>query len=321
MIGYAWQARGLGLPRDKPGPITGDPLFVVQNLSLLEDPSSRHAVSPVGFSAQSGITYDLLSANDGSGMSFFIDPSRGDFSEENLSGGYHLRRVALALNATPRFNPGSGESWGRFPRPMDSFVFLPQGYAAGVTREAAKIYLLQLPEKPVGDKDAPMASLASGEGERDGLLSRPRAICAALDGRLLVLEDGNRRIQSFDFTGNPVLYFKSSIAGTKSAVMPLRDTGASTTYLDLSVEAKGFIFVLAYDGDGAQTTQYRVDIYQPDGTFLVSTPGVSAAKIAVDLARGMYTLNWETLRGTDGRTEPSVSMWLAPPPDPKGEIS
>ncbi len=316
MMGYAWQATGLRLPRDRSGPITDDALYVVQNIGSGSDPSSRHAIPPVGFSGQSGITYDLHSAGDGSGNSFFLDPTGGDFSEDHLEGGYHLRRVALASQQTPAFRPGSGASWGRFPRPMDSIVIHPQGYAAGITAEADKIYLLQLPAEAVGDKDAPMASLASGGGARDGLLSRPRAIAVALDGRLLVLEDGNRRIQSFDFTGNPVAYF----GGGKSAVLPLRDTGATSTYLDLSVEAKGYLFVLAHDGDGARPSQYRVDIYQPDGTFLVSTPGVSAAKIAVDLARAMYTLNWETLRGVDGRTEPSVSMWVPPPPDPEGEL-
>jgi hypothetical protein len=35
----------------------------------------------------------------------------------------------------------------------------------------------------------------------------------------------------------------------------------------------------------------------------------------------MFTLNWETLRGPGGRTEPSVSKWLPPPPDKLGEAS
>jgi len=43
---------------------------------------------------------------------------------------------------------------------------------------------------------------------------------------------------------------------------------------------------------------------------------VAAARIAVDLARSLYTLNWETLAGPGERTEPSVSLWLPPPPAP-----
>jgi hypothetical protein len=314
MIGYAWQASGLG-------PDGTRRLFVVQNLSLLEDPSSRYASIPVGFTARSGISYDLTSEDDGSGMSFFIDPSRGQFDpEDNPAGGYHLRKVALSSNATPRFEVGSGKSWGRFPQAMNSFV-VTAGHVAAITDNASKIFVLRLPPAAVDDADATMASLASGDGARDGLMLHPRAIAVALDGRLLVLEQpderGLGRIQCFDVVGNPVPYFRPRDGGELTPVLPLRNAD-TTKFLDLSVEAKGYIFVLGHSGDGATATQYRVDVYEPDGAFLVSTPGVAAAKIAVDLARSMFTLNWQTLRGPGGRTEPSVSLWVPPPPDNLG---
>jgi hypothetical protein len=317
MLGYSWQATGTDLPRDSvTAEKTAEALFTVQNISLLENPESRYAVAPIGFTNQSGIAYDLSGGVDGSGMSFWIDASRGNFdADKNPAGGYHLRRVALSLDATPVFTADSTQSWGRFPRPIDCFVYHPQGYVIGITAEADKLYILQLPKTAGPDATATIASLRAGEGQRDGLLLRPRAIAVALDGRLLVLEDGNRRIQSFDHYGNPVAYFKTSEAGKKSPMLLLRTTTGPTTYLDLSVEAKGYIFVLCYDGNGGQAQQYRVDIYEPDGTFLVETKGVAAAKIAVDLARSMYTLNWETLSGRNGRTEPSISQWLPPPPE------
>jgi hypothetical protein len=323
MIGYSWQAKGVGLPRDGAGGAPTDaPLFVVQNVSLLEDPSSRHAIGPAGFSRQSGIAYQLACADDGLGMSFFVDPSRGEFDPDgNPAGGHHLRRIALSSGVRPSFDVASDGSWGRFPQRMDSFVYT-QGYVAGITGAASKIYILRLPDAPVADAEATMGSLASGEGTRDGLLSVPRAITVALDGRLLVLEQGNGRIQCFDLTGDPVPYFKSGSDGVKSPVLPLRNAG-TTEFLDLSVEARGYIFVLGHSGGQARATpeDYRVDIYNPDGTFLVTTPGVAAAKIAVDLARSMFTLNWETLAGPNGRAEPSVSLWLPPPPDELGEPS
>jgi hypothetical protein len=193
----------------------------------------------------------------------------------------------------------------------------PQGYVAGVSTGHSKLYILQLPPAPTSDADATLASLYSGDGARVGLLSQPRAIAVALDGRLLVLEQGNRRIQSFDISGNPVPYFKIAGSREKSAVLPLRATAAAnTSYLDLSVEARGYIFVLAHDDDGSHPDHYRVDIYEPDGSFLVSTPRVTAARIAVDLQRSLYTLNWETLVGPQRRTEPSVSVWVPPPPPP-----
>jgi hypothetical protein len=321
MIGYAWQASGVGLPRDREGtPPVSDPLYVVQNLSLRQEPSSGHAISPVGFTLQSGIAYELASGADGSGRNFFLDPSRGIFDpDQNPAGGHHLRHVRLSPDQPPRFGVATGESWGRFPERIDSFV-VTQNHAAGINGATSKIYILRLPDAAVADADARMASMASGEGERDGLMSQPRAIAVALDGRLLVLEQGNGRVQCFDLTGNPVPYFSPN--GTpKSPMLPLRDA-ESTTFLDLSVEANGYVFVLGHRGQGppAKAADYRVDIYEPDGTFLVATPGVAAAKIAVDLARGMFTLNWKTLRGPNGRIEPSVSRWVPPPPDPLGEI-
>lgn len=317
MIGYAWQARGLGLPRDVPGQPVNEEMYVVQTVSLPERPS-RHAITPVGFRLQSGVSYQLASADDGSGMSFFIDPSRGIFDpDRNPAGGHHLRGVALSSSAPPRLEVASGRSWGRFPAAMDSLVYT-QGYVAGVTSSPSKLYILRLPDAPVPDAQATMASLASGEGTRDGLMSRPRAITAALDGRLLVLEEGNRRVQCFDFTGNPVEYFKSSNGRGKSAVLQLRNA-ESTRFRDLAVEAKGYLFVLGSSGERPE--DYRVDIYEPDGTFLVTTTGVAAGKIAVDLARSMYTLNWQTLRGPNGRPEPSVSQWLPPVPGQIGALS
>lgn len=322
MLAYAWQASGLNLPADRPGQPVQTPLHALQTISL-DDPQLQRATAPVGFTLRSGVAYDLGSPEDGSGANFYLDPSAGPFDvDRNVTGGFHLRRIALARGATPRFDPGSAQSWGRFPSAVDSFVVHPQGYVAGVSSSESKLYLLELPAAPSDNTHAPMASPYSGHSGDDatgsaraGLLARPTAIAVALDGRLLVLEDGNRRIQSFDLSGNPVPYFRQPGTAEKSPLLPLRETAASATrYLDLSVEARGYLFVLARDGSGARPDDYRVDIYEPDGSFLVSTPRVAAAKIAVDLARSLYTLNWETWTGADGRTEPSVSLWLAPPP-------
>lgn len=318
MLAYSWQARGLNLPRDRSGGArVNDPMHAMQNISLLQDPDAGYAIAPVGFTLPCGVAYDIGSAEDGSGANYYLDPSAGDFDPvRNLGGGYQLRRIELALGKRPRFEPGSAKSWGRFPRPLDGFAVHPQGYVVGVNAADAKLYILHLPSVASDNEHATMASLYSGEGTRVGLLSRPRAIAVALDGRVLVLEEGNRRIQSFDISGNPVPYFREKGSREHSAVMPLRTTSAPTTaYLDLSVEAKGYLFVLACDSNGSSPDHYRVDIYEPDGNFLVSTPRVAAARIAVDLARSLYVLNWETLVGPDNRIEPTVSLWLPPPPE------
>jgi hypothetical protein len=60
-------------------------------------------------------------------------------------------------------------------------------------------------------------------------------------------------------------------------------------------------------------SDYRLDIYNPDGSFLVQVSGLAAAGLHVDIWRDVYTLNYEILQGT-GRTEPSVSLWIPSTP-------
>jgi hypothetical protein len=91
------------------------------------------------------------------------------------------------------------------------------------------------------------------------------------------------------------------------------------TYLDMGIENKGYIYVLSHANDGHVATDYRLDIYNPDGTFLVRTTGVAAARFAVDLWRNVNTLNFETLTGPAGRLEPSISEWI--PPTPPASVS
>ncbi|HJU39579.1 MAG TPA: hypothetical protein VJ724_08395, partial [Tahibacter sp.] len=263
-LAYAWRSSDLNLPRDRPGSPTGETMYAMQTLSFSDDTHARRALTPFGFTRQCGVAYDLGSPADGTGANFYLDPSRGTFDvDTNLAGGVHLRRIALSLAGTPRFEPGSNRSWGRFPTEIDSFVVHPQGYVAAVSASQSKLYILELPTAPSDDASARMASLYSGESaDRDnddddevvariGLMGQPRAIAVALDGRLLVLEDGNQRIQSFDLSGNPVPYFRQEGSDERTPVLPLRDTGASaTTYVDLSVEARGYLFVLARDGAG-----------------------------------------------------------------------
>ena len=96
------------------------------------------------------------------------------------------------------------------------------------------------------------------------------------------------------------------------ATAPLYDQspGLGITYIAMSTELKGYIYVLSYTGGGSRATDYRLDIYQPNGAWLARTVGVNVAKIVVDMWRNLYTLNYESFLGPGGRTEPSVSTWI-----------
>jgi len=184
---------------------------------------------------------------------------------------------------------------------------VPTGYVVGVNRVSHKMEILQLPAAALPRAEAPeavpFAVQKGGPGTRPGLMLVPVAVTVA-DATILVLEDGNKRVQAFDVSANPVLRF----ANGTSSVFKLADQGADVVYLDLAVEAKGYIYVLSYVNDGLRAADYRLDVYTPQGDLLARTTGVAAARVAVDTFRNIYALNYETIAGA-ARVEPSLSQW------------
>jgi hypothetical protein len=323
MLGYVWQATGLDLPADRPGSPSNDALWTMQNISVLQHPQAGYAAPAVGFTQIPGIAYNMTSG-DGDATNFFVDASNPDFDvSTNPGGGWHVRALSLShAGPPPSFGVGDNSSYGRFPMPLDRYVYHPQGYLFGISFATHKLFRLPLAAAPVADTAAPFAVLSSGQGERDGLMFDPAGIVVALDGRVLVLESGNQRVQAFDIYGNAVPYFAnpnydSSDPNSPKTVptLPLK-TREGSTYLDIAVEAKGYIYVLSYTSDGSQPSAYQVDLYEPNGAFLVTTPNVAAARMVVNTLRDLYTLNYELFLDANGRVQPSISMWLPPAPPP-----
>lgn len=124
---------------------------------------------------------------------------------------YYLRQIALDSDSSS-FDYTSGQSWGAFSSvPLDAMVVHPNGYVIGVNYENHKMMILQLPAAATNDADAPVALPMSGKGIREGLLEGPVALTVAPDGRILVLEQDNCRVQAFDTMGNPVQCFAGPI--------------------------------------------------------------------------------------------------------------
>jgi hypothetical protein len=324
MIGYAWQSDGLNLPMNDPStpPVTTSE-YTVQNISVLLNAQGGYAFPPVGFSDQAAIGYDVASPDDGTGHNFFIDPTVGPFDPvNNPGGGYHLRQVSISHDGpAPSMAVQTNQSWGRFPTPLDRIVTHPLGYVFGIDFTTDKLYRVKLPAAAVADASAAFATMAAGTGVRDGLMQGPTGLAVALDGRLLVLEKTNARVQAFDIHGKPVPYFADPAGGSaKLSTMALQNA-ATATWFDLAVESQGYLYVLYYNNDGSLPADYCVDLYQPDGTFLVTTTGVTAGNIAVDILRNLWTLNYEVMLDSSGRPQPSVSMWLPPAPPPLPEAT
>jgi len=97
----------------------------------------------------------------------------------------------------------------------------------------------------------------------------------------------------------------------------LRSEGSARVVLvDLSLESKGYLYVLKYlqpRSGKVGAEDYRLDIYNPDGSSLAQVAGIAAARLQVDLWRDVFTVNYEILQGS-GRTEPSVAEWIPSTP-------
>lgn len=143
-------------------------------------------------------------------------------------------------------------------------------------------------------------------------------------GRSWQLKDlvgGNSYLLTLDGTSLQVVRYLSYFATN-----PFTE---QLNYLDLAIESKGYVYVLGYTGDptvgSIPNTAYVLDVYTPQGEHLFRSPDakltpladmqyVAAGRITVDLWRNMFALNYETLAGPDGRTEPSISQWVPTPP-------
>ncbi|GHG77025.1 hypothetical protein [Streptomyces glebosus] len=476
-VGYAWRASGQELHPDRPdAPVSDDQLWAVQNISVLADPDSRRKTTTVGFTARPAIAYaPSPNAEAIDETNFVLDPRDGVM---------HLRQVQLDDGTRDfGFDQKDLPSWGRFPlENVDALAVHPSNAVIACSWQHHKLMLLPLPAEPVTDDKAPEALLVSGQGIREGLLKGPKALAVAPDGRILVLESLNNRIQAFDTKGNPVPSFTTGpavcqaptaqlaaaldagtlpealhgalqeadatllfpldahfsaqldsarfqpandplidvlaangialaydpdhmddpaqsaqitviekgrswvisdprgmawqvrngdhglavhhrLTGTTIRVQragaqwlvlddergnawklapatnessltdvyactssfPLRGDGAHAedpvTYLDMAVESQGYTYVLSYSGAGSRPEDYLLDIYGPDGRFLVRTPdttvtttpqNIVAAKIAVDVWRNLYALGHAPLAAThDG---PSFAHWTPTPP-------
>lgn len=299
MFGYSWQAAGPNMSQCDTG-TTDVQLHFVQNMSAKANPNIGYKSIGCGMSEKTTIVYELMGPENGSGMNFFLDTRNGN---------YHLRRV-VTDESTPM--TASGPSWGRFTQPLDDIAINDAGYVVGANWANSKLEILTIPTEGSPDETAPWARLLGGEGTREGLMYGPKAIAFTAEGVLLVLESLNKRIQALDIDGNPVKYFNNKQDYFADLYA---DTGL-VTYLDMGVEFMGYIYVLSYENDGSNVNDYRLDIYDPQGEFLSRTVGLAAHKMTVDFWRNVYSLNYQSIAGPGGRTEPSVSEWIPSTPNP-----
>ena len=134
---------------------------------------------------------------------FYLDPR--SYSDTNKL--YFIHGVSLDA-ATTGFDYDTDAVWGQFDGVViGDLAVHPHGYVVGIDYDDHKLLTLKLAEEPVPAAKAPIAMPLSGFGQREGLLDKPVALAISADGRILILEAGNQRIQAFDVLGNPVPCF------------------------------------------------------------------------------------------------------------------
>ncbi|WP_157040274.1 NHL repeat-containing protein [Polaromonas naphthalenivorans] len=285
-VGYGWQASSTSVTSSTGA--TGQ-LYQFANISFTEDPQVGYMSSGIGFPLPARLAYDRASP---SSHSFYIDTSTGKSI---------VRRVSMTgVNTPPTFDrPDSNKSVGQFNFASDAFLIHPTGKLISFNSSLSKMEVLTPSDLPTSDASAPLAQAYAGPGSRDGLMNGPVCAAVAPDGSIFVIEQRNNRIQAFDTGANPAPLF----GGTSTMALKQR---SSASYLDISVEFTGFIYVLLKD---ESTGLFVLDIYTKQGIFLASTNDMRASKLAIDLFRNAYTLNFETI-GNASFIEPSVSQWI-----------
>jgi hypothetical protein len=308
-LSYSFQASGQNLPLLGESTPNSGQMFTMQRVTVSDaDPEATLGRMPGGLEAQPVVIANTKDSSNTVGRGFlFIDPRDAT---------YHVR--PLVVDASGKFNL-TQQSFGRFNGAIDACAIDRSGVAVGVNRQNSKIETLVLAPTPQADAAAPLAVIHSGQGDRAGLVRNPIAVAALPSAGVVILSEGDRSnpnasppsLQAFDVHGNPAKEFKNK--GT--AFVDLHSEARSVTYLDVAVEAMGYMYVLKYLGEGDTKLDYVVDLYNPDGTYLTQFTGIAAARLALNYWRDLFALNYEIMaKPGDGGTEPTVSVWLPSTP-------
>ena len=292
VLGYSWKSYSDGV-RSCESEGKGQ-LNQFAIASITADPQKSYLPPQCGFSASPHLVFDLMGSSN---SNFYLDTTNGKRM---------IRQIRFDQNGKPEIDgPNSNRSWGQFRLPSDALVMHPSRLIISTNRVLNKIEVLHLPKEAVSDAEAPFAISCSGEGTRHGLLKGPVASAVSQTGAIMVLEADNKRVQAFDTGLNPARAFANG-----NYYFPLKEVDEEVDYLDIKVESTGLIYILFRTASNS----YYLDIYNKEGRFITRTSGMNAGKIAIDLWRNVYTLNYEVLKLPNGDypeiTEPSVSEWI-----------
>ena len=80
------------------------------------------------------------------------------------------------------------------------------------------------------------------------------------------------------------------------------------------MDGSGQIYVLSHRNDGHQVSDYRIDVYTPNGTPLATnSPGTNVPRLAVDYFRSIYAANYTALLDSAGQPQIDPALGVAEP--------
>ena len=226
--------------------------------------------------------------------------------------------------ASNDFGISATKNWGKFSVAVDAAAYDPVSRVmAGIDAENRRIHLLPLSPTELDDTDTShygnvysVPKNIPGEGgasvveKLEDVLFKPVAIAFTSTGLLMVIDQNTPLgdvVRVVSSKGTPVSYeaFGAPFKRLKSESEPI-------TYLDFSIDADGYFFVLKLVGRADTADNYKLDLYAPDGRHLSQTSGMAAHKMHSDYWRNIYTLNYEQTSKDGKINEPTLSIWVPP---------
>jgi hypothetical protein len=249
-----------------------------------------------GYARRPFLLLDPFVGGAGQGNHVLLEP-------DETTSGYIIRKLSLAP-VTGALSWDAAASYGMFVLPVSAAALHSSGRVVAVSTEAGRLGWLQ----PVATPRPQLAAYSAGPGTQIGLLSSPVALAVTNPGTVLVLEAAAQRVSAFDLNGNPAEYFTA--APSPGYELPLVSEG---TYLDIATDGAEQVYVLYFTGTGTAPADYRVDVYNADGSPLAThSPGVNAPHLAVDYWRSIFAANYAPLANL-GTTTPHINPVLGVP--------
>ncbi|MES2178208.1 MAG: hypothetical protein V4550_10110 [Gemmatimonadota bacterium] len=257
-VAYSWTGFPLNPPLSGGNTQAPGQAGTFQSINVLKDPDLRLMTPANVVTAPFAVSYQKTgpapstAAGVAPPYNFYVDDSSGTPT-------LRLLDLSGAPGTLPIGPPAL--AWATFPdqskSTIDQLVVHQSGVAIGLNRANSRIAIVTLlTEGVTPDSAAPVAQTCSGFGTRQGLMNSPVAMDIAPDGRILILEQGNLRVQAFDHFGNPAPSFDGALLFTAVAAQSILDslnTGVVPAALQSAFQANNINYIFSIDPNVAQS--------------------------------------------------------------------